>query len=363
MQPHFALNLPLNPVSFGQVSTAICREIFTRGLEPSIFPLGDIDLSSQGEDIDFNNFLKKCIDSNGVFHSRNSKAFKLWHLQPDALMSPSKYQNLLSFYELDSPTKLELNVAAQNDITYFSSRYSCEVFEAAGATNVKFLPLFFDENNFKQSGKKYFDDRITFTLCGKFEHRKHHTKILKAWVKKYGNNSKYYLNSALYNHFLSPEINSKLVSEAANPSDYHNVNYVPRMPSNKAYNDFLNSGDIVIGMSGGEGWGLPEFQSVALGKHAVILNAHAYKDWANSENSVLVEPSSQKTDVYDGTFFRKGININQGQIFDWNEDDFISGCEEAIKRVESSKQNEAGLKLKEDFSVKNTVDLILKDLK
>ena len=137
MQPHFALNLPLNPVSFGQVSTAICREIFTRGLEPSIFPLGDIDLSSQGEDIDFNNFLKKCIDSNGVFHSRNSKAFKLWHLQPDALMSPSKYQNLLSFYELDSPTKLELNVAAQNDITYFSSRYSCEVFEAAGATNVK----------------------------------------------------------------------------------------------------------------------------------------------------------------------------------------------------------------------------------
>ena len=51
------------------------------------------------------------------------------------------------------------------------------------------------------------------------------------------------------------------------------------MPTNTAYNDYLNSGDIIIGMSGGEGWGLPEFHSVALGKYGIILNAHAYKEF------------------------------------------------------------------------------------
>jgi hypothetical protein len=55
------------------------------------------------------------------------------------------------------------------------------------------------------------------------------------------------------------------------------------MNENSIYNEFLNSADIILGMSGGEGFGLPEFQSIALGKHAVLLNAHAYKTWAPSE--------------------------------------------------------------------------------
>ena len=130
------------------------------------------------------------------------------------------------------------------------------------------------------------------------------------------------------------------------------------MTSNEAYNDFLNSSNIIIGMSGGEGWGLPEFQSVAMGKHSVILNAHAYKDWANSDNSVLVSPSG-KIDSHDGKFFMKGADFNQGQIFNWNEDDFISACEEAIKKVESNPLNEKGLELQKDFSYSNTLDKIL----
>ena len=123
------------------------------------------------------------------------------------------------------------------------------------------------------------------------------------------------------------------------------------------YNDFLNSSDVVLGMSGGEGWGLPEFQSVCLGKHSVLLNASAYKDWATPENSVLIEPSG-KRDVYDGMFFHKGQQYNQGQIYDFDEDDFISGCEEAIKRVKASRNNEEGEKLKDKFTYSKMVDSV-----
>ena len=67
------------------------------------------------------------------------------------------------------------------------------------------------------------------------------------------------------------------------------------MDKNIVYNDFLNSGDIILGMSGGEGWGLPEFHSVGMGKHAVVLNAHSYKDWADEINSVLIKESGLTT--------------------------------------------------------------------
>jgi hypothetical protein len=130
------------------------------------------------------------------------------------------------------------------------------------------------------------------------------------------------------------------------------------MPKNILYNDFLNSGNIVIGMSGAEGWGLPEFQSLGLGKHAVILNAHAYKEWANEKNSVLVEPKG-KIEVYDGIFFAPNSPFNQGNIFDFPEDDFISGCEEAIKRTEADRVNKEGLKIPEDFSLDKTLDKLL----
>ena len=74
---------------------------------------------------------------------------------------------------------------------------------------------------------------------------------------------------------------------------------------------------------------------------------------------MLVNPSG-KRDVYDGVFFHKGQPYNQGQIYDFNEDDFISGCEEAIKRVEASRTNEAGEKLKDKFTYSNMVDSIIK---
>ena len=115
-------------------------------------------------------------------------------------------------------------------------------------------------------------------------------------------------------------------------------------------------------MSGGEGWGLPEFQSVGIGKHAVILNATGYKEWASDSNSVLVEPSGKK-EVYDNIFFKKGESFNQGSIFDFNDDDFISGCEESIKKVEKDRINHEGLKIQEEFTASRMVDALLSVLK
>jgi hypothetical protein len=130
------------------------------------------------------------------------------------------------------------------------------------------------------------------------------------------------------------------------------------MQKNSLYNDFLNSGNIIIGMSGAEGWGLPEFQSVALGKHGVILNETAYKEWANEKNCILVE-SSGKEEAADGMFFKKGGTFNQGNIYTFEEEAFIEGCEKAIERYKSCPINSEGLKLQEQFPYSRTVDKII----
>jgi hypothetical protein len=357
------LNLPINSVSFGQISTLILRELFNSKINVGILPISNIDLSTQSDlTQEFNNWLQQSINSSLELFNRKNKLFKLWHLN-GSFESYSNEQVLLSFYELDQPTKVELNTVKNNNKVLFSSKETVKIFNDLGCKNVEYIPLAFDKYNFNRTDKSYFiDDRIVFNLVGKLEKRKHHLKLIKLWAKKFGNNKKYALQCSIFNPFMKPEDQNNLIAQALDGKTYFNINFLPFMGQNKIYNDFLNSANIVLGMSGAEGWGLPEFHSVAMGKHAVIMNAHGYKSWANENNSVLVEPNS-KMECYDGVFFHKGLPYNQGNIYDFDENDFISGCELAVKRVEDSKTNKQGLKLQEEFTSEKLIENILPHLK
>lgn len=351
-------NAPLNSVSFGQVSTSLLREAYASNTKINVLPIGQgIDLAAYSIDKNFGEWIKANLNQLESF-SRKNKTFKLWHLN-GALESYGEKQSLFSFYELDEPTKTEINIVNNLDKVFFSSNHAVDLFRKSGCKNVYYIPLGFDSFSFSKTNKTYFNDgRITFNLCGKLEKRKHHGKIIKAWLKKYGNNPKYFLQCAIYNPFIDEKTNIGIVSNFLEGKKYFNINFLGTMPQNNLYNDFLNSGDIIIGMSGGEGWGLPEFHSIALGKHGVILNEHAYKDWANKDNSVLVN-SNSKIDAEDGLFFNKNSPFNQGQIFDFDENDFLSACDIAINKFQLNPINQNGLMLQEKFTYKNTFDKIL----
>ena len=352
-----AFNLPLNSTSLGQVSLAILRELFKRNIEINLFPIGGVDLGTQKQDQDFLSWIQRSIVSAPREHNKNTPVFKLWHIN-GSLESFSNKQILLSFYEVDSPTPIEINIVKNNSKVLFSSNYAVTIFKSLGIDNVEFLPLGFDSTHFNQVPKKNIN-ALQFGLFGKLEpQRKRHLKILSLWAKKYGNNPNYNLNCAIFNHFIDPNVQSEMIAQALNGQKYFNINFLNYLPSNEMYNDLLNNTDIVLAMSGGEGWGLPEFQCVALGKHCVGLDAHAYKDWMTEENSVLVKPNS-KIPCYDNVFFRQGDNFNQGNIFDWDDNNFLEALEKVESRYKSNPVNTEGLKLQQNYTYSKMVDSIL----
>jgi glycosyltransferase involved in cell wall biosynthesis len=357
-----SFELVINPVSFGQVSLGILREIHSRGVTPiSLFiTKGNFNLDSFDENQDFVDWLKLSTESAISKHDKDIPTFKLWHLN-GSQKSYSSEQVLFTFHELDQVTKEESAILKRQKSVLTCSSHSKDVFEAFGNTNVSFCPLAFDQKYFFRTNKTYLDDRITFGVVGKFEKRKNHVNLIRAWLKKYGNDPKFYLNCAIYNTFAKPEENQSIWAQITEGKQFSNVRFHPFMGKNVLYNDFLNSNDIILGMSGGEAWGLPEFNSVGLGKHSVILNAPGYREWANDDNSVMVEPNG-KTEVYDGQFFRKGEIYNQGSIFTFGEESFLDGCEKAVARFRENPLNENGEKLKTQFSYKKMVDIILKSL-
>ena len=357
-----AFNLPLNSTSLGQVSLSILRELFNSKVDINLFPIGGIDLSSQTQDQEFFNWIGNSIKNSNKEHSRQTPIFKLWHIN-GSLESFSDKQILFSFYEVDSPTQTELNIIKNNSLMLLSSNYAKSIFDTFGAKNVEFCPLAFDSKHFYKTNKTLKKDGIYFGLFGKLEpQRKRHLKVLQSWVKKYGNKQGYFLNCCIFNPFLDPNHQSQILNSALNGQHYWNINFLPFTQSNTAYNEILNNTDIVLAMSGGEGWGLPEFQSVALGKHCLGLNAHAYKEWMNEDNTVLINPSG-KIPVYDNVFFHQGQDFNQGNIFDWDENEFIDKLDIVEKRFHSNPINLKGIELQNQFTYSKMVNLILEKLK
>lgn len=358
----FSYHFPVNTVSFGQVSSGILREIKSRVSDSCInlFTIGTPDLSSLTEDNDFKTWLNKSIDQAPNLHQRKTHLIKLWHLYDHnyTLASYSDEQSVITFHELDSLTEREINIAKSIKNVYLTSQYSIDVFANHGI-QAKYLPLYFDHFHFVKTEKKYFDDdRITFNLVGKFEKRKNHKQIIQAWLKRFGNDNRYFLQCAIHNTFLKHEENNQIFASLLNGVRYSNINFLTFMAKNSQFNDFLNSGDIVIGGSGGEGWGLPEFHSVALGKYGVIMDSTGYKSWADDSNSILFQ-EGPKEEIYDDMFFRKGMPYNQGNYFSLDPDAFIDACEKAIEKCRINRINSKGLSLSENFSVDKTVDILL----
>ena len=355
------VDVPLNSLSFGNVSVNLLREMYKREYDIALFPMGDkAELEAYDKlDKDFLEWVQASANTRFDKLDKERPTLKLWHINgAERRFTPRQY--LFTFYELDTPTTEEKNIVSLQNKTIFSSSYAKKSFKLYGCDNVENIPIGFD-SDFHKLDKTYLEDKIHFGLMGKFEKRKHTAKIIKLWAEKYGDNYKYQLTCCISNPFLKADHLNHLISEALGGKRYGNINFIPYLKTNSEVNDYLNSIQIDLsGMSGAEGWNLPSFNSTALGKWSIVLNASSHKDWATEENSILIHPNG-KEPAADGIFFSSGGPFNQGNIYTFDSDEFVSSMEKAEGMCQ--KENEEGKKLKESFTYSNTLDKIIEVIK
>ena len=351
------LEAPVNNLSFGNVTYNLLRELYRREMSVSFFPIsGKLDFSSFDKiDPDFRQWIVSSGKSRFNTIDKDTPSLKMWHLNSSEFRLGKK-QSLYTFYELDNPTDVEKSIANLQDHAIFSSEHAARCFRLAGCENAVSIPIGFDED-FYPTNKDYMGDRIHFILMGKFEKRKHTQKIIKLWLKKYGDNPKYQLSCCVTNPFFKPDQMQQVINSTLGGKRYFNINFLPFLPTNSEVNELLNSADIdLTGLSGAEGWNLPAFNATCLGKWSIVLNCTSHKDWATPENSILVEPSGKES-AADGVFFQEGQQFNQGNIYTFNDDEVAEKMDAAIDICK--KPNTEGEKLKETFTYKNTLDKIL----
>ena len=351
------VNAPINALSFGNVSVNILRELFKKNIDLVFFPIGDkAEMDAYDKiDHDFVKFLQSATNDRYSKISKDIPSLKLWHIFGSETRY-SKNQSLFTFHEVSEVTNLEKNLLKLQDNIFVSSNYTKNIFNLNGLDNVTHVPLGFD-NDFQITNKTYLQDKIHFGILGKFENRKNTARIIKSWLKLFGNKPEYQLSCAITNPFLDKARFQNELLKVLEGKNYNNLNFVPYMQTNSEVNDYLNSIDIDLGgLSGAEGWNLPSFNATALGKWSVVINATAHKDWATKDNSILIEPSSLK-DCYDDVFFKKGQSFNQGQFFDISDQEMDDAILKSLSYAKTP--NPEGLKLQKQFTYEKTVETIL----
>jgi len=345
------VDAPLNSLSLGNVSLNIIKELIEKGHDVGVWPanIDNIDLSAYDLSDSFKESLRDSINNRFDFLSPDIPSLRVWHLNGSENRKNAN-QYLYTFYECNDPTEIEKKLCNAQTKTIFSSSYAADQF------NSEYVPLGFD-SEFKVTGKTYLEGVTHFGLMGKFENRKHTAKTIRTWLKKYGNNNKYQLSCCVTNPFFSEDEMTHLINTTLEGKRFNNINFLPFLKTNKEVNEFLNAIDIdLTGLSGGEGWNLPAFNSTCLGKWSLVLNETSHKDWATKENSILVE-SDKVVDCTDNKFFMKGGAFNQGTFYDWDADAVISAMEKAEEKVGQINTN--GQKLADKFTYSKTVDSIL----
>ncbi len=352
----YNFHVPLNSLSFGHCSVLILKEAYERNMPLNLFLMQDpADVTAYNLEQDFQFWLSSCASRAKKSFKRSDIGFKLWHINGSE-QSIGQKQVLFTFHELDAVTPIEANILKNQKAVLVASKFTEEIFKEAGVENVTYCPLGFDALHFKKINvKKPEGSPITFSLFGKFEKRKHTAKVLKAWISKYGNRRGYLLNVHVYNPFFSPEDNNLQMVNALGGQKPWNVNFLPYVKTLKELNEGLNVCDIVLDMSGGEGFSIPSFSALALGKHGVVHNCSSIKDWAAESGAVMVEPTG-KEPVFDNIFFKQGQDFNQGNIFTFDENDFLTACDVAVSKYESNPVNEQGLLLQKKYTWSKTMD-------
>ena len=358
------LSLPINSTSFGNISVGFLYELYLRKDNNFIlFDIGQPDLrvfNKLNNNDDFINFINGLRANPLERYSREMSHFRLWHINGSS-DSPSNKNTLLTFYELDSPTPTEINILNNQSNVIVTSDYTKEILSDHVDVPIHVVPLFFDDLHYSINNER---SKIPAEVCVwtigpiKWERRKWTEKVIKAWTKKYANNNNHILKISCYNPFINPEGNNAFLAQALNGVKPVNVSIQPYMETLIECNNFLNSTDIILDGAGAEGWSLPSFTALCLGKHGLIHNATGMKMWADEKNSVLVESESKESAI-DGIHFHSNQPFNQGNIFSWSEDKWIEGMEKVYERWKKNKVNEEGVKLREKFSRKKFVDGIL----
>jgi glycosyltransferase involved in cell wall biosynthesis len=272
---------PINQLGYGRTGVEICKALSLK-TDVALFPIGNVDASLLS--LEYYDMLTKCL-GNAKFFDKNADCIRIWH-QNEMSQFVGKGKHIgFPIFELDTFKPIEKHHLNSCDELFVCSTWAKDVCINNGVNiPVHVIPLGVDTELFKynQTAK---NKNTTFLNIGKWEIRKGHDILIRAFDRAFGPDDNVQLIMCCSNPFLSLEDQKKWEKLYQNPK----IRIVPRLPNHSDVAKLMAMCDCGVFPSRAEGWNLEAIEMLSCAKDLIITDYSAHKEFCNEANSYLVK--------------------------------------------------------------------------
>lgn len=352
---------PINGTGYGVAGTQLLKALATSTIsEVALFPIGPSEY-----DRSFAPIYDEAVARAGNY-ADYAPSVRMWHQDQLAEHVGNSAHIGFPFFELDRFTWVEEHHLRSMDHLFVASKWAQEVLrtELDLVETVSVVPLGVDREVFHEGlrqAPRQDPDTTVFINIGKWEIRKGHDLLLRAFNKAFQPSDKVQLRMINHNPFIGQGNDTWRAQYEASPMRARIDVKVGRLPTVRHVATALAGADCGVWPARAEGWNLEALEMLATGGHVIATNYSGHTEFLTKDNALLVQPEGTE-DAFDGIWFKgQGGWANLGKD---SEEQLI----EHLRSVHRRKQlgelgvNEAGIRTAKRFSWENSAKCFVEGL-
>jgi glycosyltransferase involved in cell wall biosynthesis len=295
------IQAPLNSLGYGVVGTQLPLAISRLGHSVTLWPIGNIQAENK-----YYEELAPLIKNQSYFNDI-APSLRIWH-QFDMGSSIGRGTRIgMPIFELDAFNSQERHHLRSLDKIFVCSEWAKKVVEyqiknpGNYPKKVCVVPLGVDTNTFYLHGTSKNLCTI-FINIGKWEYRKGHDILVKAFSAAFEPNDNVRLWMMNDNPFLSPEQTEDWHKLYATSKMGHKIAFLPRVRTQAVLANVMADADCGVFPSRAEGWNLELLEMMAMGKHVIATNYSGHTEYVTRDNCQLID-ITQLEKANDGIWF------------------------------------------------------------
>jgi len=282
----------MSTTGYGVVGNNVVNSLIAQGVDVCLWPYGNIQPQYQP------------MVNNQINVDPDAPCLNIWHQFDLAKRVGNGKYFAWPFFELDKFTPQEKAHLKVPNTIIASSQWAVDIIldQVPQQTVVK-IPCGVDSSIFKPSDTPRDENKpYTFFNIGKWEKRKGHDVLIRAFDKAFDISDDVLLVMMPHNPFLREHQKQAWVNMYSNAKLSSKVSILGPVPTHQHVARIINNCDCGVFPSRAEGWNLELLESMACGKPVITTNNSAHTEFCDGVNAFLID-TPEMEDAYDGIFF------------------------------------------------------------
>ena len=355
------LTAPINDLGYGVAGLNILKSLCASGNEVSLWPIGQPTVHNQDEAR-----IVQSSMSNTNHFDFNAPSLRIWH-QHDMAQHVGKGKRVgFPIFELNKFSKNEKHHLSSLDTIIVCSEWAKSIVKSeVNHPDIRVAPLGVDTSTFFHKISNIKKDTTVFLNVGKWEVRKGHDVLHKAFNRAFTKDDNVELWMMNHNPFLNNQQEKEWKETYLKSKLGRKIKMVDRVEQHSEVANIMSMADVGVFPSRAEGWNLEALEMMAMGKYVILTDYSAHTQFATQINSKLINIDNTES-AHDGVWFN-----GQGEWASFGDSQMeqlishmrtLHECKQNDIKSDRHNKNERGIITAKKFSWENSAKNIMETL-